>query len=449
VKTKLALMVIAALVVAWMPAGAARALDEQAAWGEVPSPNNGTKENELAGLAIVGSDDIWAVGRYNSGRPPTVTGRDTLALHWDGIAWAIVPTPNPIWSGADFFTLEDAAAVSPTEVWSVGSAQDFASLKSTTLVERWNGSAWRIVRSPNPAGANLPNRLSSVAVAASNDIWAVGGAGFPERSLILRWKGSRWRAVRNGCGVALNGVDVVSATDVWAVGSATTCHFDGSTWRVIPSPQPRPEYNEIAYVLRDVSAAGPDDVWASGLRVIEQGEYLDYLSIVEHWDGEAWTLTTNVAGQSLGGVEALAANDVWAVGTDAIRGLVLHFDGTGWSRVPSPTPGDSGSLAEVEAESADHLWAAGTAQAKALILEAPSRLEGTVVGDTHVAFATVSWFGPESGSTETDVGGGFSIAGLTAGSYRLIATFPGCSPASAEVEVAAGQTVEQDLQLSC
>jgi hypothetical protein len=31
----------------------------------------------------------------------------------------------------------------------------------------------------------------------------------------------------------------------------------------------------------------------------------------------------------------------------------------------------------------------------------------------------------------------------------LFATFPGCSPASADVEVTAGQTVEQDLRLSC
>src|SRR6266540_1214830 len=155
-------MVIAALVVAWMPAGAARALDEQAAWGEVPSPNNGTKENELAGLGVVGSDDIWAVGRYNSGRPPTATGRDTLSLHWDGTTWKGVPTPNPTWSGADFFTLEDADAVSSTEVWAVGYAEDFASLKSTTLVERWNGSSWRIVPSPNPGGPNLPNPLAAV-----------------------------------------------------------------------------------------------------------------------------------------------------------------------------------------------------------------------------------------------------------------------------------------------
>jgi Carboxypeptidase regulatory-like domain len=438
-------------LVSWsvIPLLPANALSEDAAWGVVSSPNRGTKENELAGLAVIASDDIWAVGRYNSGRPPTVTGRDTLALHWNGTAWAGVPTPNPTWSGADFFTLEDTAAVSPTDVWSVGYAEDFASLKSTTLVERWNGSAWTIVPSPNPGGSNLPNTLSSVAVASSNDIWAVGGAGYPEQALILRWNGSRWRPVRNGCGVPLNGIDIVSATDIWAVGSATTCHFDGTTWAVIPSPQPRGEFYEIAYILQDVSATGPDDVWISGYRVLEQGEYLSFQSIIEHWNGTAWTLTTDVDGHSLPGIEALAANDVWAVGTDSIQGTVLHFDGIGWNLVPSPTPGNSGSLADVEAESADHLWAAGTALAKSLILESPSRLEGTVIGDTNVAGATVSWFGLESGSTETDSGGEFAIAGLAAGTYDLIATNPGCNPASAEVVVTAGLTVQQDLLIDC
>jgi len=247
----------------------------------------------------------------------------------------------------------------------------------------------------------------------------------------------------------LNGVNVVSATDVWAVGSNTTCHFDGNAWSVIPSPQPRPQYNEIDYRLLDVSSAGPDDVWASGLRVIDMGEYLAYQSIVEHWDGTVWTLTTDVDGQSLHGIAALASNDVWAVGSDGTRGLVVHFDGTGWNIIPSPTPGDSGSLADVEAESTDHLWALGTALGKSLVLEAPSRFEGTVTGQTGVAYATVSWFGPESGSTETDSGGEFAIAGLTAGTYDLIATYPGCNPASAEVVVTAGLTVEQDLMPKC
>jgi hypothetical protein len=428
----------------------ALALDESAAWGQVPSPNVGSLENELAGLAVVGPNDFWAVGRYNSGRPPTVTGRDTLALHWNGTAWSQVPTPNPTWSGADFFTLEDAAAVSGSQVWAVGYAEDFGSLKSTTLIEKWNGSSWSIVSSPNPGGPNLPNRLSAVAAAGPKDVWAVGEAGYPnEQPVVLRYNGRRWRAVPTGCGEALYGVDAVSATDVWAVGPNTTCHFDGNAWVVVPSPQPRGAFNELEYSLRDVSAAGPNDVWASGYRVIQSGEYSVFASLVEHWDGTAWTRMTIVPGHQLNGIDAVASNDVWAVGTDATRGVVAHYDGHGWDLIPSPTPGDSGALAEVGAESADHLWAVGTSLGKSLVLESPSRFEGTVTGQTGVAFATVSWFGPESGSVETDVGGGFAVAGLAAGSYQLIATNPGCSPAQANVTVVAGITQPQNLPIDC
>ena len=39
--------------------------------------------------------------------------------------------------------------------------------------------------------------------------------------------------------------------------------------------------------------------------------------------------------------------------------------------------------------------------------------------------------------------------GLRAGSYRFTATYPGCTPDSARVTVAAGQTLEQDFHLSC
>src|SRR5438132_5623136 len=393
------------------------------------------RENELAGLAVVAPDDIWAVGRYNSGRPPTVTGRDTLSLHWDGTSWGIVPTPNPTWAGADFFTLEDSAAVSSDEVWAVGYAEDFSSLKSTTLVERWNGSRWTIVRSPNPAGDEYPNRLWSVDGAGPTDVWAVGGAGYPERSLILRWDGSAWRTVRNRCGTELQAIGVLTASDIWAVGASVTCHYDGSSWRVVPSPQPRPAYNELAYVLNGVSAARPDDVWVTGARVLQMGEYVSYESIAEHWNGSAWTLDTTPPGQSLNGVRALSPTDVWAVGTAGVRGVVAHLDGRGWSLVRSPTPGDSGSLVAVDAESSAHLWAVGTAMAKTLVLESPSRFEGTVIGDTNVAGATVSWFGPESGSTETDSFGNYAIVGLTAGHYHLIGTNPGCSPATKDVVV--------------
>lgn len=442
-----AAVALTAIALVSIPAPPAVALTEDAAWGEIPSPNRGQKENELAGLALVAPDDLWAVGRYNANRPPTATGRDTLAIHWDGTAFTIVRTPNPNWPGADYFTLEDAVALAPDDVWAVGSAQDFASLKSTTLIERWDGSAWRIVRSPNPGGANRPNVLNAVDATSATDVWAVGGAGFPHKGLIVRWNGSRWRAVRNPCGVGLLGVDVISPSDVWAVGAATTCHFDGAGWQVIPSPQP--QGNDIAYVLEDVHATGPNDVWAVGHRVIIDGEHFDLSAIVEHWDGTEWKLNTFVPSHQLDGVVSLAPDDVWAVGTDSIRGTVVHFDGNGWALVPSPSPDGSGALADVKAESPDHLWAVGTSLGRTVVLEAPSRFDGTVVGDTNVGGATVSWFGPETGSTETDPFGEFAIAGLSAGSYELIVTNPGCIPGSADVVIVAGETVTQNIMIDC
>ncbi len=429
-----------------VPASTAGALDEVAAWGVVPSPNKGDLENELAGLTIAGVDDIWAVGRYNSGRPPTVTGRDTLALHWDGTTWIIVSTPNPTWPGADYFTLEDSVAVAPHRVWAVGFAQDFSSLRSTTLAELWDGARWRSVPTPNPGGESLPNVLNAVDSASPTAIWAVGGFGFPERGLILRWNGSRWRAVRNPCRVELLGVDVVTASDVWAVGSSRICHFDGTRWERVPSPRPDGE----AYILQAVSGTWPDDAWAAGYRVFQDGEHVSAAPLVEHWNGSGWTLVAGfVPGETLNGVLALGPDDVWIVGTDGTRGTVGHWDGTDWVLVPSPSLGDSGSLADVEAESADHLWAVGTSLGQTLVLEAPSRFEGTVVGDTNVSFMTVSWFGPESGSTETNFLGEYAAAGLTAGTYQFIATEPGCSPDSAEVVVVAGETVTQDLMVDC
>jgi hypothetical protein len=48
---------------------------------------------------------------------------------------------------------------------------------------------------------------------------------------------------------------------------------------------------------------------------------------------------------------------------------VVHWDGTAWRRVPSPSPGTFASLSGVAATSATNAWAVGGADAgKTLIL---------------------------------------------------------------------------------
>src|SRR5205085_2469989 len=50
---------------------------------------------------------------------------------------------------------------------------------------------------------------------------------------------------------------------------------------------------------------------------------------------------------SLYAVSALSSSDVWAVGNNydggpvLVRTLIMHWDGTQWSVVPSPNPGSS------------------------------------------------------------------------------------------------------------
>jgi hypothetical protein len=224
-------------------------------------------------------------------------------------------------------------------------------------------------------------------------------------------------------------------------------------WTPVPSPQPRSEYRELGYPLEDVSGASASDVWAVGSRVFEYFESVVFVAFAEHWNGSQWSRVTEIPGQFLYGVEALAANDVWAVGTDGFGPLIAHYDGSGWSTAPTPDAGCGGKLGGID-RVAGELWAAGNynptdAGGRTLILNAPSKREGAVIGSTNVGGATISWFGPETGSTETDSFGNYQVGGLKAGTYRFIAAYAGCSPDSAKLVVVAGEAVRQDFHLTC
>jgi hypothetical protein len=449
------------ILAAPVPAGAAG--QELPPWGVIASPNQGQLDNALKGIAGVAANDLWAVGEYNPGVPPTATGRRTLIEHWDGVQWSIVPSPNPSWPGMDYATLEDVAALSPTDAWAVGYSQDFASLKLNTLIQRWNGTQWKIVRSPNPAGTDQPNQLFGVAAESANSVWAVGMTGlFPDDApLILHWTGLGWKRVPNDCqspqtlGYAgLNAVLALGPNDVWAAGDAALCHYDGQGWTVVPSPQPRPEFLEIAYPLLGLSGTGPNDVWAVGARIRDLGDILDWSTLIEHWDGTEWT-AYYLPGEFMSGVAAVAPDDVWAVGTDGALPVILHYDGAEWSAAPAPPPpGLGGRLAAALALGAGNLWAVGQSfksdgDSQTFVIHAPNSTGGNVAGDTGVSGAVVTWFGPENGSTETDVSGAYVAVDLVAGDYFVTAQFGGCAPASAQVTVLAGTTVMQDLVIDC
>ena len=426
------------------------------AWGVEPAPNVG---GVLNAISVRAHNDIWAVGYYNG----EVNSR-TLTMHFDGSAWAVVPSPN-LPNGN---RLAGVVALSPADVWAVGWTSNPSSLDDRSFSMHWDGSAWSIVATPQPGGATV-DRLLAVDAAGSNDVWAAGlywDAQTHAHSVILHWDGKVWRraplgvpslnvvAPRRVCDsrTGLAGITVVSATNVWAVGDATTCHYNGSAWTEVPSPQPRGEFNEFSYPLEDVSAVAPNDVWAVGARVIDAGYEVEWEALAEHWNGTHWTFNPveQPEGQILLGVDAVAANDVWAVGNDDYGATIDHWDGSEWTHVPTPAAGQGGRLGGIDSAAPDDLWSAGYTFSSGNVIEhAPSSTQGAVVGGTNVSFATVSWFGQVNGSTQTDDLGSYQTAGLPAGTYTFTATEPGCVPDSRSVTVQAGATLTEDFHITC
>ena len=81
----------------------------------------------------------------------------------------------------------------------------------------------------------------------------------------------------------------------------------------VPVPAPAPAPRET---LRGVWGSSAKDIWSVG----NHGTIL-------HYDGAGWSDVPSGTELNLGGVSGSAADDVWAAGD---HGVILHFDGKGW-----------------------------------------------------------------------------------------------------------------------
>jgi hypothetical protein len=116
-------------------------------------------------------------------------------------------------------------------------------------------------------------------------------------------------------------------------------------------------------VLAGVAAIADDDVWSVGY-----SHDVSYQTLVEHWDGTGWSVVPSpnvgTGDNALLGISAVGPNNIWAVGTAIVnhvhRTLTEHWDGSGWSVVPSPNVGTSDNrLFAVAAISSTDVWAVG------------------------------------------------------------------------------------------
>jgi hypothetical protein len=257
------------------------------------------------------------------------------------------------------------SADTPDDVWAV-------SPDRSNLVFHWDGRQWSVSSAALADG--LPPFLTSIAALGPDDVWAVGYS-MPNysRAIAEHWDGHGWKVLPTpnlggAVGARFAQVFAQAHADVWAVGwryfadSQLTLveHWNGHAWSVVPSPNAGKADENF---LQAVAATSQKDVWAAGYHYPPPEGLMGPL--IQHWDGDRWSILPSPqypSDHGLNGLASVGPDDVWAVGSglrdERFRPLVLHWDGKRWAEAEACNlPG--ASLTSVAAFQSGDVWAVG------------------------------------------------------------------------------------------
>ena len=196
-------------------------------------------------VSCVEADNCWAVGGLPHSAAP-----GPFVEHWNGSSWTVVRT-DPL----DGYFLGVSCSAS-TSCWATGTRTDGSGNVTVSLLEHWNGSSWNVVQTPatgqlhdglNSVACTGPSVCWAVGWAGPNaqntNFLPVFPAEADGKGLIERWDGTSWSIVpspQSAEGTYLSSVACTGSSNCWAVGSLTNVagfaktaifeHFDGSSW---------------------------------------------------------------------------------------------------------------------------------------------------------------------------------------------------------------------------
>ncbi len=353
---------------------AAAASASAATWTtqSVPSPS-GPPNAAVTGVSCVSATFCMAVGSSDFGFDHTKTQLlgpiATFAERWDGSAWTLLPTP----AAGTGTSLMSLSCTSPTFCIAVGTTHTFGrdsragfvggGRNARAVVERWDGSAWRV--QATPLGQLRGTALTGVSCVSSRFCIAVGSLGL-QNAATLGWNGSTWRRLTVPLvkwGPTLTAVSCVAANACTAVGSydvnkvgvadlrPLAARWNGGRWSVAKPPPERDRFHGKAFPnftwLTSVSCPSRTSCLATGLALRTQN-FFPQGGFADRWNGKRWT--TAVAGiarnSPLNGVSCLAPDDCYAAGQydphtvtapSTQAPLIAHWAAGRWSREVLPS----------------------------------------------------------------------------------------------------------------
>jgi hypothetical protein len=166
-------------------------------------------------------------------------------------------------------------------VWAAGVTVD-GSGSDRPLIEHWNGASWSVAAVPDPGQISV---LTAVTATSTTNALAVGFSGFPtSQQLTERWNGIVWSPVSTGTDVIPEGVAAMSVGNAWAVGSVIQ-HWNGTAWTTAPVTNPLP-----AMFFEEVAATSTTNAWAVGHYFFVDPSTGDGLgTAIVRWNGTTWS----------------------------------------------------------------------------------------------------------------------------------------------------------------
>jgi hypothetical protein len=247
------------------------------AWSVISSPNVGSGNNSLAAVSAVARDDAWAVGEFTD---ESTKQTQTLAEHWNGSVWTVIPSPN---EGTANNVMLGVAAFGPLDVYTAGTWA-VARRKEMDLHAQgahFNGS-WTFHDTPVMGSGSSP--FNAIVAVKRDDIWGIGNwfDGTYFQSLAEHWDGTSWSIVSSpdyggsegsGDNTVMLGAAAVNTDDVWAVGAyfnfqnfqTYTMQWNGSAWTAVASPNWGNGSNAL---FAAAPIPGTNDIWAVGYRYV-------------------------------------------------------------------------------------------------------------------------------------------------------------------------------------
>ena len=334
----------------------------------VPSPA-GAVGAGFSGVSCSAPAACTAAGSYGNSSGTT----ELLAESWNGSAWRVQATPAPAGStGSEFLAVSRsaAAACTPAGATTISGAAgpggcSSGGSRTVSLAERWNGTSWRVQATPNP-GRSTGTGFAAVSCSAATACTAAGS--YDTTSLLSRptaaaWGGRTWRrqATPSPAGASasssLIGLSCASPRACTATGSGTDTagegttlaeRWDGTRWRIQPSPVPA---GAVSATFNAVSCPSPRACTAVG-NYFSAGQR--EVALAERWSGGRWELQQvprapkGTQGSQLTAVSCPAADRCAAVGwyftASGTTAFAAAWDGTRWRTQPLPGPAGAGHM---------------------------------------------------------------------------------------------------------